>query len=75
MNEKYDEALQSFNFAFKIAPPEKLKQIQNQIAICYKCYGMKLKKEKKYQMAIEKFEYAINKCTDDYHEKYSLFWW
>jgi tetratricopeptide (TPR) repeat protein len=73
--EKYDEALNYYNFALENVPLEKYKQLRNQMAICYKVTGMKQKKEKKYQSALAMFDLAINKCTEDYEDKYSLFWW
>ena len=73
-NENFDEAWQSYELALKIVPSEKQKDLHNQLVTCYKAHGMKLKSEKKYSNALEKFEMAVKKCNDDYVEKYVLLW-
>lgn len=47
----------------------------NQISGCYKKEGIKLCQAKKWPQAIERFDFAIKKCSSDYDDKYSLFWW
>ncbi len=73
-NENFDEASQSYELALKIVPSEKQKDLHNQLVTCYKAHGMKLKNEKKYSNALEKFETALKKCSDDYAERYVLLW-
>lgn len=71
----FEEAYIYYNLALEIVPRDQRKKLQNQLAICLKVEGMILKRRKKYADANQRFDQALNACTDDYEDRYSLIWW
>ena len=73
----FDQALMFYKKGFessKISAEEK-KTIQNQISNCLKEYGIKLFNIRRQSEALDKFDQAIDKYTDDYADKYLILWW
>jgi hypothetical protein len=56
------------------AKPKSAKPKSNPEALRLKNEGMKLSEEKRFYDAVKKFEEALEVCTYDYNEKYSLLW-
>ena len=65
----YNKVLMSFQTSH-----EEKKKIGNQMSVCLKEQGIRLNKAHKHQLALKKLEKAIEQCSDDYEDKYLLFW-
>ena len=73
----FDQALVFYKkgFDFSQVSAEEKKKFQNQISTCLKEHGIKLFNINRQQEALDKFDQAIDKYTDDYADKYLILWW
>ena len=71
-----DEKLQikNLNENERKATEDSVKKSNQEATILIK-EAFSLHKEKKYSQSLSKFDEALEKCTNDFNDKYSMLWW